>query len=125
LAVQNSGMGLDANNSGGNGNGIAETVMAHERIEYSSAPEVSSSPVSGNLSGGDNSKTKNGSAPRLSLKAAIKKHLKVPPLFTHLHNHNHSSNNSNSDTGGKRHRRQWSLSALLIPSLLRTASSAA
>lgn len=77
---------------------------------------------------------------RLSFKATVKKHLRVRPLFAIINNNNKRSGEpgesdghgtgSSDPTGkevrnNKRRRRHWSFPALLSPSLLRSASSAA
>ncbi|KAF9913075.1 hypothetical protein BX616_010174 [Lobosporangium transversale] len=90
--------------------------------------------------GCDNSKVNsNGSGSRLSFKDTVKKHLKVPILFSNINKRsNQQSNvlNNASEVDGhnrrrqkkkktKHHRRQWSLSLLAPSGLLRSMASSA
>ncbi|KAK3805891.1 MAG: hypothetical protein J3Q66DRAFT_359929 [Benniella sp.] len=94
-----------------------------------------------------NSNNNNKSNDRLSFKAAVKKHLKVRPLFTLHHLKSSKTKNTNATTtttttittihdnssiptgketrNSKRRRRHWPFPSLLSSSLHRTASSAA
>ncbi|KAF9357595.1 hypothetical protein BGX26_003439 [Mortierella sp. AD094] len=83
------------------------------------APTPASAPSAPSTHVRDSSK----SSGRISFKATVMKHLKVPLLFS---NSNNTNNNSSDDQTkrSKHHRRQRSIS-LFMPSLLRAASTAA
>ncbi|KAF9382697.1 hypothetical protein BGX21_001752 [Mortierella sp. AD011] len=88
-----------------------------QSISSTSAPAPAPAPFSTHIRDGSKS------GERVSFKATVMKHLKVPPLFSNSNNTN--SNGSNDQTERSKHRlRQWSAS-LFMPSLLRSASTAA
>ncbi|KAF8940413.1 hypothetical protein EDD21DRAFT_371580 [Dissophora ornata] len=118
---------LDESKSNPNNN-AKMSVSREDSEDSSNSGHVSDS---SSKSGRSNTNNTNNNA-RISFKATVRKHLKVPPLFSHNNNKAERSNGNDSNrksksTGtvkDKNHGRQWSLSTLLTPSL-RAASSAA